>query len=91
MCPRLCVYRSNVAIYAQLVDDENGKTLLSSDSKSLKLKSFDISSAKKVGETIAKKAKEQKIDQAVFDRGGYKYHGKVKALAEGAREAGLKF
>lgn len=91
VCPRLCVYRSNVAIYAQLIDDGSGKTLLCADSKSLKTKSFDIAAAKKVGELIAKKAKEQKIVQAVFDRGGYKYHGKVKALAEGAREGGLKF
>jgi large subunit ribosomal protein L18 len=88
--PRLCVFRSNVAIYAQLIDDESGKTLASEDSRSLKAKAFDIEAAKKVGEKIAEKAKKQKISQAVFDRGGYRYHGKVKALAEGAREGGIK-
>ena len=89
--PRLCVFRSNVAIYAQLINDANGKILANEDSKSLKSKAFDVKVAKKVGKKIAEKAKKQNISEVVFDRGGYKYHGKVKALAEGAREGGLKF
>ena len=90
-CPRLSVFRSNLSISVQLIDDENGKTLAAESSKSVKSKLFDLEAAKKVGESIAKKAQEQKIQQVVFDRGGYRYHGKVKALAEGARNAGLKF
>lgn len=81
--PRLCVFRSNKHIYAQLIDDEKGKTLLMA--KDVK------SAALNVGKLLAKKAIEKKIKKVVFDRGGYKYHGQVKALAEGAREQGLKF
>jgi large subunit ribosomal protein L18 len=92
---RLTVFRSNQHIYAQLVDDENGVTLASASTmdKDLgKLKSFsNVEAAEKVGELIAKKAKDQKVAQVVFDRGGYLYHGRVKALAEAARKAGLKF
>ncbi|MFA5228572.1 MAG: 50S ribosomal protein L18 [Candidatus Paceibacterota bacterium] len=87
--PRLCVFRSNQFIYAQIID--NGKTIISVDDKKSKLKDKKIESSKKVGQIIAKKAIENKIEEVVFDRGGYKYHGRVKALAEGAREGGLKF
>jgi large subunit ribosomal protein L18 len=88
--PRLIVFRSNTNIYAQLIDDESRKTILSaSDLKSKK--GVKLENAKKVGLEIAKKALEKKITQCVFDRNGYKYHGRVKALAEGAREGGLKF
>lgn len=92
--PRLNVYRSNKNIYAQLIDDTNGTTIVSASTVD---KGFDLDStgnveaAKKVGETIAQRAKEKGITAVVFDRGGYLYHGRVKALAEGAREAGLEF
>lgn len=79
--PRLSVFRSNTAIYAQLIDDVNGKTLASSKDKD----------AKKVGTQIAELAGKAKITTVVFDRGGYQYHGKVKLLADSAREGGLKF
>lgn len=88
--PRLCVFRSNAHIYAQLIDDVANKVIL-------EVKDFDIKTgtkteiATKVGEKIAKLATEKKIKEIVFDRGGYKYHGRVKALAEGARKEGLKF
>lgn len=91
-CPRLCVFRSNQHIYAQLIDDDKAKVLISvsdKDLKSKKGKKSDI--AKEVGVTIAKKAKENKIEKVVFDRGGILFHGRIKALAEGAREGGLKF
>lgn len=89
--PRLNVYRSNTNIYAQIIDDEAGKTLVSTSSLELKLDKNNIETAKKVGESIAKKAIEAKITEVVFDRSGYLYHGRIKALAESAREAGLKF
>lgn len=89
--PRLCVFRSNRIIYAQLIDDVQGVTLVEVDSRQLKKNGFSIDSAKEVGKIIAKKAKQLKLDSIVFDRGGYKYHGKVKALAEGAHEEGLQF
>jgi len=92
--PRLNVFRSSKNIYAQLIDDEKGVTLVSSSTvdKTLDLeKSGDVDAAKKVGELIGKRALEKGIDTVVFDRGGYLYHGRIKALAEGAREAGLKF
>jgi large subunit ribosomal protein L18 len=93
--PRLCVFRSNKHIYAQLIDDGEGKTLVSAsdfelDAKKGK-KSVKSDLAKEVGKLVAQKAATKKINEAVFDRGGYKYHGRVKALAEGAREEGLKF
>lgn len=88
--PRLVVFRSNLYTYAQLIDDITGKTLVAaSNMKDKKAKGMEA--AKNIGLEIAKKAKEQKIDTCVFDRNGYKYHGKVKAIAEGAREGGLKF
>jgi large subunit ribosomal protein L18 len=89
--PRLAVYRSNSGIYAQLIDDNSGKTLSSASNQTLELKGLNIANSKKVGEEIAKKAAENGIEKCVFDRGGYIYHGNVKALAEGAREGGLKF
>ncbi|HPX51911.1 MAG TPA: 50S ribosomal protein L18 [Candidatus Pacearchaeota archaeon] len=87
--PRLCVFRSNQFIYAQIV--EGGKTIVSADDRTLRGKEKKVESSKKVGQLIAQKAIENKINEVVFDRGGYKYHGRVKALAEGAREGGLKF
>ena len=89
--PRLNVFRSNKAIYAQLIDDVNGVTLASSSTQVLKLKTNNVEACSKVGEDVAKKAIKAGITEVVFDRGGYVYHGKVKALAEAAREAGLKF
>ena len=92
-CPRLCVYRSNTNIYAQIIDDENGVTLVSANSldKELKLANNNMEAATKIGEVIAKKAIKAGIKTVVFDRGGYLYHGRVKALAEAARENGLEF
>ena len=91
-CPRLCLYRSNKNIEAQIIDDVKGMTLVSSSSMTLKLENGgNIEAAAKVGEDIAKKALKAKITNVVFDRSGYIYHGRVKALAEAAREAGLKF
>lgn len=91
--PRLCIFKSTKYIYAQLIDDERGKTLVAVSSRELKkvknAKKVDL--AKEVGKLIAKKAKDKKIEKVVFDRGGYQYHGRVKAVAEGAREEGLKF
>lgn len=92
--PRLNVFRSNNNIYAQIIDDESGRTLVSASSidKELKLENGgNIEAAKKVGELLAKRAKEAKIVEVKFDRGGYQYHGRVKALAEAARQNGLKF
>ena len=89
--PRLCVFRSNMAIYAQLIDDVKGVTLASSSSLELKLKNNNLEAASAVGKDIAEKAKKAKIKKVVFDRGGYLYHGRVKALAEAARENGLEF
>ena len=91
-CPRLCVYRSNKNIEAQLIDDAKRVTLVASSSMALKLENgSNIEAASKVGEDLAKKALAKKIKNVVFDRSGYIYHGRVKALAEAAREAGLKF
>lgn len=92
--PRLNVFRSNAHIYAQLIDDTKGVTIASASSldKELNLQTgSNIEAAKAVGALIAKKALENKIETVVFDRGGFLYHGRVKALAEAAREAGLKF
>jgi len=111
--PRLCVFRSAKHIYAQLIDDERGRTLAAASDRELKgkrqkakgkitrqkLKTKEketvrrekVALAYEVGKLIAKRALEKGIEKVVFDRGGYKYHGKVKALAEGAREGGLKF
>ena len=92
--PRLNVYRSNSNIFAQIIDDEASKTLVSASSidKELKLENGgNTEAAAKVGELLAKRAKKAKISKVVFDRGGYLYHGRVKALAEAARENGLEF
>ena len=89
--PRLCVFRSNSAIYAQIIDDTKGITLVSSSSLELKIKNNNLEAAAAVGKDIAEKAKKAKIKTVVFDRGGYIYHGRGKALAEAARENGLEF
>ena len=89
--PRLTVFRSNTQIYAQLIDDVNGKTLASASSLGLKDKVNKIEQAAKVGALLAKVAMEAGITEVVFDRNGYLYHGRVKQLADAAREAGLKF
>ena len=92
--PRLNVFRSNGNIFAQIIDDEKAITLVSASSidKELKLKNGgNVEAATKVGELLAKRAKKAKISKVVFDRGGYLYHGRVKALAEAARENGLEF
>jgi len=91
--PRLTVFRSNKGIYAQLIDDTSGKVMTSSASTSLdkNTKITKIEQAKEVGKLIASKAKDLNITNIVFDRSGYLYHGRVKALADGAREAGLNF
>ncbi len=89
--PRLCVYRSNSNIYAQIIDDENGTTLVSASSLELKLKANNKETATKVGETIAERASKAGIKKVVFDRGGYQYHGRVEALADAARNKGLEF
>jgi len=88
--PRLSIFRSNKYIYCQLIDDLSGTTIADANSKALSAGS-DLESAKKVGAAIAEKAKSKNVDRAVFDRGGNLYHGRVKALAEAAREAGLQF
>lgn len=90
--PRLSVFKSNKAIYAQIIDDVKGHTLTAVSSYELGTKGNPtLEASKKVGEKIAEKAKSNGIETIVFDRGGYLYHGKVKALADGAREGGLKF
>ena len=89
--PRLNVFRSNSEIYAQVIDDEKGVTLVSSSSRSLKLANGgNVEAAKAVGKDVAEKCKKAKINKVVFDRGGYLYHGRVSALADAAREAGLE-
>ncbi len=89
--PRLAVFRSLQHIYAQLIDDEKGQTLLQVSDKEIKEKMTKSQRARAVGKLLAEKAKAQKITVVVFDRGGFLYHGRVKELAEGAREGGLKF
>ena len=91
--PRLNVFRSETNIYAQIIDDTRGVTLVSASSleKGFEGPGSNCEAAKKVGETVAQRAKDKGIDTVVFDRGGYLYHGRVKALAEGAREGGLEF
>ena len=95
-CPRLCVYRSNSHIYAQIIDDTKGVTLVSASTLDKEIKGSvsvgsNIEAAKEVGKLIAQRAQDKKISEVVFDRGGYVYHGRVAALAEAAREAGLQF
>lgn len=92
--PRLSVFRSNKDIYAQLIDDKTGTTLAASSSRDkgiLAEKANKVDKSKMVGEAIARKATELGIASVIFDRGGYLYHGRVKSLADGAREGGLKF
>lgn len=94
--PRLCVFRSNKHIYAQVINDEEGKILfqvstLSPEFKEKKLKSSNKEAAFLVGELLAQKAKEKQVEKVSFDKGGYKYHGRVKALAEGVRKGGVIF
>lgn len=89
---RLSVFRSNKQIYAQIIDDKEGKTLLSVSEKEIKgEKATKVEKAKTLGLLLAKKSKSKKITKVVFDRGRFRYHGRVKALAEGAREGGLEF
>ena len=92
-CPRLNVLRSNANIYAQIIDDVNGVTLVSANTleKGFEGATGNAEAAKKVGLVLAERAKEKGIEVVVFDRGGYVYHGRVAALAEGAREGGLQF
>jgi len=91
--PRLSVFRSHQGIYVQIIDDKQGKTLVSANEKEIKSKDKKTKTeqAELIGELLAKKALRKKIKQVVFDRGSYRYHGRVKALAEGARKGGLKF
>ncbi|HKO05398.1 MAG TPA: 50S ribosomal protein L18 [Candidatus Acidoferrales bacterium] len=94
--PRLCVFRSSTHLYAQVIDDSAGQTLVSASSVDKEMrKQFkgggNVAAAKIVGQAVAERARAKGIAQVVFDRGGYRYHGRVKALAEAAREAGLKF
>lgn len=89
--PRLSVHRSLKHIYAQIIDDTAGRTLAAASSLGLKISGGNIQGAQAVGKALAEKAKAAAVDQVQFDRGGRLYHGRVKALAEAAREAGLKF
>ena len=92
--PRFCVFKSNTHLYAQLIDDQTGKTLLSASTLEKdqrgKIRN-NLTGAKALGQMVAERAKAKKIETVVFDRAGYLYHGKIKALADAAREAGLKF
>ncbi len=93
-CPRLAVFRSLRHIYGQIISDDEGKTLVAASSLSVEIKGRSGSKAeiaKEVGKLLAQKAQEKGIETVVFDRGGYKYHGRVEALADGAREGGLRF
>jgi large subunit ribosomal protein L18 len=91
--PRLAVFRSVAHIYAQVIDDVAGKTLVSASSvdKGGKTDGGNVAAAKSIGKLVAERAKEKGVKQVVFDRGGYQYHGRIKALADAAREAGLEF
>ena len=91
--PRLAVFRSVAHIYAQVIDDSKGQTMVAASSveKAAKTNGGNVAAAKAIGKAIAQRAQEKGIKQVVFDRGGYQYHGRVKALAEAAREAGLEF
>ena len=92
-CPRLCVYRSNSNLYVQVIDDDKATTLVSASTldKEVKTKKSNKEAAKELGALVAKRATKAGIKSVVFDRGGYNYHGRVKALAEAAREGGLEF
>ena len=90
--PRISVFRSNRGIFAQLIDDDSGRTLASVQWTEAELRTLKpLEQAKRAGELLAERAKAAGVERAVFDRGGYQYHGRVKALAEGAREGGLIF
>lgn len=91
--PRLSVFRSNRYIYAQIIDDDAGLTLAaaSSNEEALRSRTLTVDTAAEVGKLVAARAKDAGVDEVVFDRGGYRYHGRVKALADAARESGLKF
>jgi len=94
--PRLCVFRSDKHIYAQVIQDDQGATLVSASTLSPEYRELEkpaskVDAAKRVGELVARKAKEKGISKVVFDRSGYIYHGRIKALADAAREAGLEF
>jgi len=91
--PRLAVYRSLAHIYAQLIDDRSGRTLVSASSndKNASITGGNVAGAKEIGRLVAERAKEKGVTKVVFDRGGYLYHGRIKALADAAREAGLEF
>jgi large subunit ribosomal protein L18 len=91
--PRLAVFRSVAHIYVQVIDDSKGATLVSASSvdKGAKTNGGNVAAAKAIGKLVAERAKEKGIKQVVFDRGGYQYHGRIKALADAAREAGLEF
>jgi large subunit ribosomal protein L18 len=90
--PRISVFRSNRGVFAQLIDDDAGRTLASVSWTEDQLKALPrLDQARRAGTTLAERAKAAGVDRAVFDRGGYRYHGRVKALAEGAREGGLEF
>ncbi|HMD70167.1 MAG TPA: 50S ribosomal protein L18 [Bryobacteraceae bacterium] len=91
--PRLAIYRSVAHIYAQVIDDGGGKTLVSASSvdKGIRTNGGNVAAARTIGKLVAERAREKGIKQVVFDRGGYRYHGRVKALADAARAAGLEF
>ena len=91
--PRLAVFRSNKHIYAQVIDDDRGHTIAAASSKesSVKASGLDVDTATEVGKLVGARAKDAGVSQVVFDRGGFQYHGRVEALAEGARESGLEF
>lgn len=90
-CPRLSVFKSNKGMFLQLIDDNKGITLVSANIGEIKEKMTKTEASFQLGELIAKKAMAKKIEKIVFDRGGFRYHGRVKAVAEGARKGGLKF
>ena len=91
-CPRLAVYRSNRGLYAQLIDDDKGHTIAQASWSEADVRKLDAAErAKKAGELIAERAKKAGVETCVFDRGGYRFHGRVAELADGAREGGLKF
>ena len=89
--PRLNLYRSNKSLFIQLIDDKTGATLASVNNKEIKSGKTKIEKAKEAGKLIAEKAKKADVKKVVFDRGGFQYHGRVKAVADGAREGGLEF
>jgi len=89
--PRLCVFRSNKSMYCQLIDDQAGQTIISISSTGIKASGTKTEQANALGKALAEKAKASSVEAVVFDRSGYLFHGRVKALADGAREGGLKF